>query len=227
MPAHHLPGAPPVPLTLRRSARARRISLRISALDGRVTLTLPKGVSEAEALDFAKSKAGWIRGHLARQPDAVTVAPGAVLPVEGVARRLVVGTGRRVMLTGGEIAVPADASGRRLQAWLRELARDRLTAASDRYATALGRPYARITLRDTRSRWGSCSSTGGLMYSWRLILAPPEILHYVAAHEVAHLSEMNHSRAFWDTVERLYGPYAAPRAWLRREGGALHRYRFE
>lgn len=227
MAAYHLPGTPPVPLTLRRSARARRISLRISGLDGRVTLTLPRGVSEAEALDFARSKENWIRGHLDRQPDAVQVGIGTVLPVEGVERRVVAGPGRRVVLTAERIAVPPDAPGRRLQAWLRELARDRLTAACDGYAAALGRDYARITLRDTRSRWGSCSSAGGLMFSWRLILAPPEILRYVAAHEVAHLAEMNHSRAFRNTVAALYGPYEAPRAWLRGEGNALHRYRFE
>ena len=105
-------------------------------------------------------------------------------------------------------------------------ARDRLVAASDGYAAALGRPYARITLRDTRSRWGSCTSDGGLMYSWRLILAPPEILDYVAAHEVAHLKEMNHSSAFWAVATQLYGPSDEARHWLRNAGSELHRYRF-
>ena len=98
---------------------------------------------------------------------------------------------------------------------------------SDRYSAALGIPYARLTLRDTRSRWGSCTADGGLMYSWRLILTPPEVLDYVAAHEVAHLRHMDHSRAFWDTVEQLYGPWKAQRRWLRDHGSGLHRYRFE
>lgn len=227
MAAHNLPGTPPIGLTLRRSARARRISLRVSQLDGRVTLTVPHGVTEAAALDFAHSKAEWIRGHLERQGAQVLVRPGVELPVEGVLHHVVAGTTRRVIRSGAEIAVPAASAGPRLQAWLRELARDRLTAASDRYAAALGRRYDRITLRDTRSRWGSCTARGGLMYSWRLILAPPEILEYVAAHEVAHLAEMNHSRAFWDTVERLHGPYRDQRGWLRSSANALHRYRFE
>jgi len=226
MADHFLPGPPAVPLTLRRSARARRISLRISQLDGRVTLTLPRGVPERQALDFARDKEQWIRAHLEARPTDVTVVPGALLPVEGVARRVTAGPGRGVRLSAEEVAVPEGQAGRRLQVWLRELARDRLAGAADEYARALGRDYSRLTLRDTRSRWGSCSSQGALMFSWRLVMAPPEVLRYVAAHEVAHLQEMNHSAAFWAVVERLYGPYDAPRRWLRDEGGALHRFRF-
>ncbi|MFT7594379.1 MAG: putative metal-dependent hydrolase [Paracoccaceae bacterium] len=226
MADHFLPGVPPVPLTLRRSARARRISLRISQLDGRVTLTLPTRVPLAEALDFANSKNSWIRDHLSNRPNDVPVAHGAVLPVEGVPRRVVAAPGRRVVLRPDEIAASGAAVGPRLKSWLRALARDRLAEASDHYAGLLGRPYTRITMRDTRSRWGSCSSQGALMYSWRLILAPPEVLRYVAAHEVAHLAEMNHSAAFWDNVTRLHGPYEAPRRWLHQQGADLHRYRF-
>lgn len=226
MADHVLPGTPPVALTLRRSGRARRISLRISQLDGRVTLTLPTGAKEVEALEFAASKADWIRGHLDKRPDEMSVRIGASLPIEGVEHRIVSAPGRRVIRHEGEIGVHEDAPGRRLQTWLKELARDRLVAASDHYADQLGRSYTRITLRDTRSRWGSCTSDGGLMFSWRLILTPPEILRYVAAHEVAHLAEMNHSPAFWATVDRVYGPCEAERRWLRREGATLHRYRF-
>ncbi|MBO9442606.1 M48 family metallopeptidase [Phaeobacter italicus] len=230
MADHHLPGDPPVPLTLRRSARARRISLRISGLDGRVTLTLPTRVPDREALAFAREKESWIRSHLAGRPEAVAVTFGAVLPIDGQPRRVVAGTGRRILLQDGALMVPdlrSDAGpGRRIQRYLQELARDRLAEASDRYSAALGRPYSRITLRDTRSRWGSCSSEGALMYSWRLILAPPEVLRYVAAHEVAHLEEMNHSQAFWDLVQGLYGNYDGARGWLRSEGNHLHRFRF-
>jgi len=227
MADHFLPGAPPVPLTLRRSGRARRISLRISQLDGRVTLTLPNRVPVAEALAFANSKNNWIRDHLSNRPNDVPIAHGAVVPVEGAPRRIVPAPGRRVVLHPDEIAAPDGAVGSRLQSWLRTLARDRLAAASDHYADLLGRPYTRITIRDTRSRWGSCSSHGALMYSWRLILAPPEVLRYVAAHEVAHLAEMNHSAAFWANVTRLHGPYEAPRRWLHQQGADLHRYRFD
>lgn len=223
---HHLPGAPPVALVMRRSARAKRISLRISQLDGRVTLTLPKGVPDAEALEFALSKEHWIRGHLAARPEEAVMSLGQTLPIEGRDRRIVSVTGRRVILHDDQVAVPSGREPVRLQSWLRVLARDRLAMASDHYSAALGMDYTRITLRDTRSRWGSCSSDGALMYSWRLILAPPEVLRYVAAHEVAHLAEMNHSPDFWAVVTRLYGPYATPRKWLHDNGAGLHRYRF-
>lgn len=226
MTEHALKGTPTVPLTLRRSARARRISLRISQLDGRVTLTLPTGVPEREALAFARSKESWIREHLATRATDWAAETGAELPVEGTFRRIVPASGRKVELRSQEIAVPMQSGPRRLQVFLKELARDRLAAASDMYSQDLGRSYQRITIRDTRSRWGSCSAQGALMYSWRLILAPPEVLEYVAAHEVAHLQEMNHSPAFWSALERIYGPYRESRQWLRDNGSALHRYRF-
>lgn len=226
MADYHLPGDPPVPLTLRRSARARRISLRISSLDGRVTLTLPKSLPEDTALAFAEEKADWIRGHLQKHPEAVQAGFGTVLPIDGQNRMVERAQGRRIQLEAGRIAVPGNNPARPLQRYLKELARDRLAEASDYYADRLGKGYSRLTLRDTRSRWGSCTADGGLMYSWRLILAPPAVLRYVAAHEVAHLQEMNHSQAFWDTVERIHGRWQAPRAWLRENGASLHRYRF-
>ena len=226
---HILPGNPPIPLHLKRSARARRISLRVSGLDGRVVLTLPQGVHERQALEFAEEKADWIRAHIADQPDSISVGYGVQLPIDGRMRGIHQGQGRRVVMSGDQVSVPGpeERVKARLQGFLKELARDRLAAASDHYAARLGKAYRGITLRDTRSRWGSCSSAGALMYSWRLILAPPEVLTYVAAHEVAHLAHMNHSRDFWETVEQLHGPYGSPRNWLRQNGAGLHRYRFD
>jgi predicted metal-dependent hydrolase len=223
-----LPGNPPIPLLLRRSARARRISLRISQLDGRVTLTMPSRLAEGEALAFARSKEGWIRGHLEARGTDVAVRFGTDLPVGGRIRTVLPGKGRNIRLGESLIEVPgpADRVAARLAAWLRETARDRLATACDGYAAKLGRPYHRLTMRDTRSRWGSCTSDGGLMFSWRLIMTPPEVLDYVAAHEVAHLAQMNHSPAFWAEVERIHGPYKAHRGWLRTNGSDLHRYRF-
>jgi len=228
MGQHLIPGNPPVALTLRRSARARRLSLRVSGLDGAVTLTVPRGVSEAEALGFARSREDWLRRTLAAHPGRVDIGAGVALPVEGAMRRIVAGAGRQVRLEADSLHVPGpeETLAPRLRAWLKARARDRLAAASDSYAARLGLGYSRITLRDTRSRWGSCSARGGLSYSWRLVLAPPGVLDYVAAHEVAHLAEMNHSPAFWAVVARLLPAYEPPRAWLRREGAGLHRYRF-
>ncbi len=228
MTPHFLPGLPDIPVVVRRSARARRISLRVSRLDGRVTLTLPTAVREREGIEFVLEKADWVRRQLATRPDQVRVGLGSEVLLEGRRLQVVAGQGRQVRVCGGSIAVPGEAErvGARVQGFLKEQARARLLAASDRYAARLGRRYARLTLRDTRSRWGSCSSRGALMYSWRLVMAPASVLEYVAGHEVAHLQEMNHGVRFWRLVEEIHGPYDAPRRWLRDHGEELHRYRF-
>jgi len=221
-----LPGNPPVDILLRPSGRARRLSLRVSGIDGRVTVSYPAYASERQAMAFALEKADWIRGQLARRPEVVAVAPGVAVPVEGRWLTVAAGTGRGVEVEEARLLAPEGRSGAAVGAFLRALARERLAAASDRHAATLGRGFGRLTLRDTRSRWGSCSAAGDLMYSWRLVMAPPHVLDYVAAHEVAHLAHMHHGPAFWAEVRRLYGDHREARAWLRREGGALHRFRF-
>ena len=223
-----LPGPPPVEITLRRSARSRRFSLRVSRLDGRVTLSLPLRAREAEAMDFARSQEGWLRAALARMEVPQSVGPGSVLPFEGYLVTVVSGSGRLVRVLDDTLIVPGDPAlaGARVAGFLKAQARARLVAASQHYAGLLGVTFSGITLRDTRSRWGSCSSGGGLMYSWRLIMAPPSVLTYVAAHEVAHLRQMNHSPAFWDVVARLYPDWQAERRWLHDHGQALHALRF-
>lgn len=224
-----LPGDPPVDVHLKSSGRARRLSLRVSGLDGRVTLTIPRGATRNEAITFARGKEAWLRRQLSRQPDEIRPRPGDRLPFEGVAHLLVAAPVRAPRLAPGVIELPESAperSGPRLAAFLTDQARTRLSAAADRHAAALGRTHAGLALRDTRSRWGSCSPRGRLMFSWRLIMAPPEVLDYVAAHEVAHLAQMNHSPAFWAEVSRLLPDYQAPRRWLAAHGATLHRYRF-
>ena len=153
-----------------------------------MTLTLPKRVAEFEALAFAREKESWIRRHLEERGADVRVGPGAEIPIGGKMHRVVPGSGRRVTFAPGEVSVPGapERIGRRLEGHLKQIARSRLAEASDDYAARLGRPYSALTLRDTRSRWGSCTSDGRLMYSWRLIMTPPEVLDYVVAHEAAH-----------------------------------------
>ena len=228
MAQHILSELPDIPINLRRSSRARRISLRVSGLDGRVTLTLPLGLAEQDGLDFAAQKRDWLRQQVGEKSDVETIAVGVSVPIEGRLRLVQPAAGRKVILTEDQIQVPGalERLGAKLRGYLRALARDRLAAASDTYAARLGRDYQRLSLRDTRSRWGSCSAQGTLMYSWRLIMAPPEVLAYVAAHEVAHLVEMNHAPAFWAIVADVYGDYAAPRRWLQENGAGLHNFRF-
>ncbi|MCB1398921.1 MAG: M48 family metallopeptidase [Rhodobacteraceae bacterium] len=223
-----IPGDPAVALTLRRSARARRFSLRVSRLDGQVTLTLPRWAAEADALAFAHDKADWLRRMVSDSVPLRQARIGATLPFLGQECRIVAANIRAPRVQDDRILVPPDPArlGTRLEAFFKLAARQRLHAATERHARTLGRTYRRITLRDTRSRWGSCTQDGSLMYSWRLVMAPESVLDYVAAHEVAHLAEMNHSPAFWAVVARLRPDFAADRSWLRRHGGALHAIRF-
>jgi predicted metal-dependent hydrolase len=231
MPEHVLPGDPPIAIDVRHSHRARRMSLRISRADGVVTLTLPKGAPVRDGLAFAADREAWLRRHLAEIHAGLMAVPavgfGATIPFRGQAVTLVPGTVRRPVVEGGRLVLPPDAErvGARVQAFLRATARDALAAAADHHAARLGRPYGRLTLRDTHGRWGSCSSRGDLMFSWRLIMAPDAVLDYVVAHEVAHLAEMNHSPAFWAVVARLCPGYEPQRRWLRDHGTGLHAVR--
>lgn len=223
-----LGGDPPVELVLRRSVQARRFSLRVSRLDGRVTLSMPANARESEALAFAESQSAWIRRTLARAVAVCDVGLGAVIPYEGRLVTLTAASVRAPRVEGDLLLVPADPARAavRALAFLKLQARQRLQAASDHYAQVLGRRHAGLVLRDTRSRWGSCSAAGQLMYSWRLIMAAPAVLDYVAAHEVAHLAEMNHSPAFWAVVRGLMPDYEVQRRWLKSQGTSLHRYDF-
>ncbi|MGJ8585339.1 MAG: M48 family metallopeptidase [Marinosulfonomonas sp.] len=223
-----LQGKPDVFIVLKRSARSRRLSLRVSGLDGQVSMSIPTWTSDTEALRFAREKEDWIRAQLSGLVAPTVPRIGGVVLFEGNEIPVVSGQGRSVQMDGRQMLVPGppDRSAARVAAFLKVAARQRLTQASDAYADQLNLTYGRVSIRDTRSRWGSCSSEGNLMYSWRLIMAPPEVLNYVAAHEVAHLQEMNHSAAFWAVVARLYPGYDAPRKWLQLYGQHLHAYRF-
>jgi len=223
----YLPGEPPLTVYWRRSPRARRISLRVSALDGKITLTLPKRAASRHGHDFLNDRAGWLRAALAELPKHCLVTHGTVIPLEGAPVTLTAAPVRAAQTEGAHLLVPATAQAApRALAYLRLRARRRIEERVCHYTALLGRQPGRISLRDPRSRWGSCSAAGDLMFSWRLIMAPPEVLDYVVAHEVAHLAQMNHSSAFWAEVSRLMPGYDAPRTWLRTHGAGLHRFRF-
>ena len=221
-------GDPLIEVRLRRNARARRMVLRVTHVGRGPTLTLPPGVPMAQAHAFLTDHEGWLRRHLAARPGGSAVAGGSVLPFAGGTLTIRAEAGRRFVHRDGILGVPgpADRHAVRVAAWLREEARRFCVAAVDRHAAALGRRPGRIALRDPRSRWGSCTSTGDLMFSWRLIMAPEAVFDYVVAHEVAHLAELNHSPRFWAVVRRLCPEYPAARDWLRQNGPALHRHDF-
>ncbi|MEM6678230.1 MAG: M48 family metallopeptidase [Pseudomonadota bacterium] len=220
---------PAVTVALRVSTRARRFTLRLDPAGDGAVLTMPPGVALAHVEAFLQEHAGWLAHALARQPERVRISPGARVPVDGVDQLLLSGDHRGApRLSECGLVLPAGrAPGRAVQAWLKERARARMVPAVERYAAQLGRPVAAVSLRDTRSRWGSCTSAGRISLSWRLAMAPVAVQDYVAAHEVAHLQEMNHSPRYWRCLAGLMPDYQRHRAWLRREGRHLHAYDFD
>ena len=218
---------------LRRHRQARRYTLRIQAATREVVLTMPPRGSLKEAKAFAEKHGGWIAARLERLPEAAPFAHGTNVPVRGVSHRIVHrGRVRGTVWTETDergqrlICVAGDGPhlARRVSDFLHRQARRDLEAASKHYADRLDVEIKRISVRDQASRWGSCSTTGVLSFSWRLILAPPFVLHYLAAHEVAHLVEMNHSPRFWRLLKRLCPSMARAKLWLDVHGTDLHRY---
>ncbi len=221
------------PVRLRRHRQARRYTLRIQANTREVILTIPPRGTVKEASAFAQKHGGWIAARLGRLPDAAPFAEGLLLPLRGVPHRIIHRGGARGTVwteigADGEpllcVAGLAPHIDRRIGDFLRREAKRDLQAASRRYADELGLAFQRVTVRDQSSRWGSCSTTGVLSFSWRLILAPSQVLDYLAAHEVAHLIEMNHSPKFWRLVQLVCPDHEGAKAWLDAHGADLHRY---
>jgi predicted metal-dependent hydrolase len=219
--------AGPVAVSLRRDKRARNYTLRVKGATRAPVLTMPTRGSVREARAFLERHTGWLSRQMDQLPTPAPIADGATIPFRGVAHTIrhtggrgvvsVAGEQRAILVTGGEEHLK-----RRTIDFLKREARRDLEAAVARHAARLGvRPTA-MRLRDTTSRWGSCAHSGELSFSWRLILAPPFILDYLAAHEVAHLREMNHSPRFWRILELLSDDTDRAREWLRREGAGLH-----
>ncbi len=223
------------PLKLRASRRARRMSVRIDAPAHTVELVLPFGVAASKGLLFLSDKREWIKRRLAALPERVPFVEGALVPIRGVPHRIVRETDAKaplVAIEGGEIRVRGDPAhlSRRLKDHLVALARREFAGRAPLEALAIGRRPRKVGVRDTKSRWGSCSQKGTLSFSWRLILAPEGVIDYLLAHEVAHLAEMNHGPRFWRLVERLLDKGAAPpaaraigqaRLWLARHKNEL------
>ena len=227
------------PIEVRRHPAARRLTLRVSKTKRAVVVTVPAQCRMEEAGRFVESNLDWVRERLGCVPEPVPFADGARIPLRGRLHCLCFSgiTRARPVV---EVATPPGAPGtpgamprllvsgriehasRRFKDWLLEQARADLDACVARHSRTLGVRARSISLRDQTSRWGSCTAGGLLSFSWRLIMAPAHVLDYVAAHEVAHLQEMNHSPRFWHLVESVCAETDAARAWLNREGPRLH-----
>ena len=221
-----------ISVTVKRAPQARRFTLRVRAASRDVLLTMPARGTLAGAREFALRHASWVEERLGRLPQRIFFAPGAVVPVRGVehviahrpgARRAAwveaAGSGLLLCVSGELAHLP-----RRVGDYLKAEAKRDLDSAVRLHTSAIAKPARKITLRDTRSRWGSCSSRGSLNFSWRLILAPSFVLDYLAAHEVAHLVHMDHSPAFWRLAGKLAPDLQRAEAWLRQHGAGLHRF---
>lgn len=221
-------------VTLKRTAQARRFTLRVSAARRVVVLTMPSHGSLPAARAFAQRHAGWIAEKLDVLVPRVPFAAEAAIPLRGRPHRVVSRPGLRCRVwvedgIGNDepllcVSAPESKFAATLGRFLHAEAKRDLTEAAARHAAAAGKPIRRLTLRDTRSRWGSCSAQGTINFSWRLIFAPPFVLDYLAAHEVAHLVHMNHSAAFWAVARRLAPRIDEAEAWLKQHGASLHTY---
>jgi predicted metal-dependent hydrolase len=200
---------------------------------GEVAVVAPSERSVHKALDFARQEGDWIAGRLAKVPEPVYLEPGDTVLFKGTLHRLRLSTERGGVWVDNDAQRPTirisgrrEHAPRRVEDWLKRQARTHITRRVTTLTAELGVEATRITFRDAASRWGSCSTTGAISLSWRLIMAPNAVLNYVVAHEVAHLREMNHGTRFWRLVDRLVGENEAEAAqvWLRENGTELHRY---
>lgn len=217
-----------VDLVFKRHAAARRFTLRMNREGDSFVMTMPLRASLADARDFARKSEAWMRGALARRVEKVVACNGAMIMLRGVEYRIAATGKLRGLVACDEatrtLHVPGGSAhlARRLTDWLKAEAAHDLDVASTRHAMAMETRFRKLNVRDQKSRWGSCSSDGVLSYSWRLILAPPFVLDYVAAHEVAHLQEMNHSARFWRLVLKHCPDARQARTWLKLYGARLH-----
>ena len=222
----------PVEVALQLNTRAKRLIVKVHPASGAVSVVAPSRRALDDALAFARKESGWIAERLENVPKPVFLELGARIPFRGEVHVIRRGEERHRPVwvdRGGEepvirVAGHNEHTARRVEDFLKREARRSLNAHVVDYAAMIGVRPARVVVRDTATRWGSCSSGRILSFSWRLILAPPHILDYVVAHEVAHLREMNHGPRFWRLLESMVGNVERPQAWLNTHGTMLHRY---
>jgi predicted metal-dependent hydrolase len=214
-------------VAFRRSARAKRISLRIDASSGGLLITLPMRASRRAGLALLQAHEGWAAEKLAALPQALRFTQGAAVPVHGVPHVIghVPGARGGAWIEPGRILVTGepDFLARRVTDCLKRLARQHLTAMTAQKAQAAALKPKTVRIKDTRTRWGSCAPDGTLAFCWRLICAPDFVQDYVVAHELAHLRHMNHGPQFWALTETLTPHRDAASEWLTRNGMELLR----
>lgn len=218
-----------LPLKIARNARAKRLTLRILPGARGLKVTVPPHVMQSEIDDFLSRNMGWIQSKLELVPDKPMLRAGVKVPIRGVNHLIVHRKGRGVThtLMGGDGAAQLIVFGdpkfltRRVADFLKKEAKREIEALVAHHSAKVGRKAKSIAYRDTTSRWGSCTSDGKLSFSWRIMMAPPAVINYLVAHEVAHLKEMNHSKKFWDLCAELCPDTDRCKKWLKRNGNKL------
>jgi len=214
-----------ISVNLRQNPRARKIIIKIR--HGEVDLVIPRWGSLKRALKFFDSKQDWVRNRLAHQPSKIPLQIGSILPVLDISRETTYGCMRgKSLITEDKIIINGDPAlaGNKIKKVVSEYLKAELTKMVEQNARALRVKYKKIVIRDNVTRWGSCSSKGTLSFSWRIAFAPRSVVEYLAAHEVAHLAEMNHGKRFWQIVEQLDPGYEVAEHWLKQNGNRLHLY---
>lgn len=217
-----------LPVRVRADKRARRITLRFNPWSRDIVVTLPRRVPVSEGLAFAETKKAWLKKLIDQSPQKILFEEGAVIAILGrpyhIAHRP--GRGGVVSMEGDTLYISGakEFMARRLRDWLKDLVREIIVTKAYDKAALLEKNVRHVTVRDTRSRWGSCSHDGRLSFSWRLVFATPEVLDYVVSHEVAHLAEMNHSAKFWKQVALLCPEWETCNGWLKHHGHILYAY---
>ncbi len=216
-----------LPVVIRKHAKSQRMVIRYHPTQHHVVLTLPRYVTIKQGLHFVEEKRNWIAQRIQEHTRQVPFADGNIIPLLGMKYTLRHVGGRGVVrIAGGEIIVPgaAEFMVRRVREFLKRVAHDTIAELAHEKAKIIGKQVKKITVRDTSSRWGSCSYDGNLSFSWRLVFAPFEILEYVTCHEVAHLKHHDHSKAFWMATGLLYPDYDKAKDWLKLHGSDLYAY---
>jgi predicted metal-dependent hydrolase len=224
-----------MPLTIKQHDRATRITLRIEPGGRALKMTVPKGLAAREVNAFLDRHQGWLLTKLAKFSSETNLRDGGEILFRGIKHRIehtgslrgltetMVVDGKSILRVSG---LP-EHTGRRIAAFLKKEARVDLERLSRMHAASIKAPIRSISMKDTRSRWGSCSSEGNLSFSWRIVMAPPSVIDYLAAHEVAHLKEMNHGPHFWALCKKLCPHMEEAKSWLKRHGSQLHAIDFD
>lgn len=220
-----------LPVIIKKSKRAKRLALRLDSKERLINLVIPHSMSEKRARFFALDHIDWIEEQLANLPEKVTFEHGSIIPILGIDHKIIIDFDEDrkrtdIFFENNQLIIQTnkEAPSSRIERFLKKLAKEKLTELSAKKAAAINKTIKSVSVRDTKSRWGSCAADGSLSYSWRLIFAPYAAFDYVVAHEIAHLIHLDHSKKFWAICRQLSDDFTEGSYWIRNHGHELMKY---